>query len=838
MLRALALSSMVFFPMAAVGHAPPTPAAPAPLPRTIPDYGVMPPPEALPVEAVRITGGFWAQRQATNAARTAWANFEQCEKTGRIENFRNAAKVLKGEKAEFRGLVYDDSDVYKAIEGACYVIAAGRAADGSEDANLGKLRARVNELVELIGEAQHPDGYINTYFTIKEPDKRWAGERWNHELYCAGHLIEAAIAHEHAIGGGALLNAATRFADYIDATFGPEPGKRIDVPGHEETELALFKLARQTGEDKYARLADFFIAQRGQHAKRESYEDYAQDHKPVRDQREVVGHAVRAMYLFSAVADSVRLSNDAAYTRAMLSVWDDLTNRKTYVTGGIGPSASNEGFTTPYDLPNDTAYAETCAGIGSVLFNWRLANLYRDGRFADAMERALYNGVLSGVSLAGDGFFYVNPLRSDGGAHRQPWFGTACCPPNVLRTIAQVGSMTYSRDSRAVYVHLFNESVAYLSGQGPMVLPRPADPSVRVPPAEELFGPTLTQTTNYPWDGKVTFRIDGISGASRTPSTGFDLMVRIPGWCRGAAASVNGSPIELKVERGYANLGSTWKNGDTVELNLPMPIERVESSPRVKSNAGYVVLQRGPVVYCLEAVDNGPGVLSMVLPPDSVLQADFKPDLLGGVSVITGEAIDAGPPRPWKGRLYAARSAMTRRAFTAVPYFAWDNRTPGEMTVWLPESPTLVDSVEAPPAALTASHCWRNDSLAAMMDGREPSSSSDESVPRMTFWPQRGSTEWVQAAFDGPREIESCDVYWFDDSNRRGGCRLPKACRVMVKDDAGNWKPVAAIAPGALKANEFNTVHFDPVTTTDIKLEIDLQPGFSAGVLEWRVNER
>lgn len=608
--------------------------------------------EAVPFTQVKIEDSFWAPRIKTNREKSIPHNFLMCEQTGRIANFTRAGGLEQG---KFQGIFFNDSDVYKLLEGACYSLAT------NPDPVLEK---QVDDLIAKIAAAQQEDGYINTYYTLAEPGKRWTDFPTRHELYCGGHLIEAGVAHYQATGKRTLLDVACRFADHVDSFLGPD--KRHAVCGHEEIELALMKLYGVTGEERYRKLAEFFVNERGvERPDRKPYGEYCQDHVPVREQSEVCGHAVRAMYLFSACADVAAFTGDTALSDAMERVWKDLVYRKMYVTGGIGASAKNEGFTVPYDLPNDDAYAETCAAIGIVLWNSRLARLHADARYMDVAERAFYNGFLSGVSLDGEKFFYVNPLASVGKHHRESWFGCACCPPNVVRLLASFGSYVYAQKNDALYVNL------YVAGSAKVAL---GETSV-----------TLTQQTRYPWEGDV--RID----VSPETSAAFDLCLRIPGWCEGASIKVNGQDLgELHTSKGYARVRREWKRGDWVELSMPMDVQRLESHPSVKPNAGRVALQRGPVVYCLEGVDNGGHVRNLALSREAELKAEFRPDLLGGVSVVRGKALSA-QSEGWDDTLYRKVREPKTVEFTAVPYCVWDNREPGEMILWLPEAAGLAE---------------------------------------------------------------------------------------------------------------------------------------------------
>ena len=615
--------------------------------------------QPVPLKAVTIDDNFWRERIRVNREATIPIEYEQCRTTGRIE-----ALTLAPVQDQH---IFWDSDVAKWIEAAAYSLATHP--DPAVDALL-------DEVIGYLAKAQQPDGYLNTYFITVAPERRWTNLRDDHELYCAGHLIEAAVAHYQATGKTTFLDVMRRYADYIGTVFGTEPGKKRGYCGHEEIELALVKLAEATGEDKYLRLSRYFVDERGRQphyfddearARGEKPEDfyfttyhYNQAHEPVREQSRVVGHSVRGMYLYAAMADLASRTNDDALQAACERIWNHLTSAQMYVTGGIGGFASNEGYGDDYDLPNETAYAETCAAIGLVFWASRMLQTHCDQRYADVMERALYNGVLSGVSLDGTKFFYDNPLASVGKHHRQGWFSCACCPPNIARLLASFGQYIYSQSESDLAVHLYVQGHADLTITGQPV--------------------TLTQTTEYPWDGLVTVTI--------TPEqpTQFRLRLRLPEWCRAPRLTLNGAAITPTVENGYAVLEREWAVGDTVTLDLPMKIERVYANPKVKQNRGRVALQRGPVVYCLEEADNGGDLNALTLPRGADLTPSFAPELLSGVTVLRGEfgkVMEEG----WNGRLYQTNAPTVETVrVTAVPYFAWDNREAGEMLVWVRES--------------------------------------------------------------------------------------------------------------------------------------------------------
>ncbi len=615
-------------------------------------------------KAVTIDDPFWTPHIRVNREHTLPSIYRFCQETGRIGALRLDWKP----GMEPVPHIFWDSDVAKWLEAASYSLATHPDP---------ALEAQVDEVIRLIVAAQQPDGYLNTYFTVVEPEKRWTNLRDWHELYCAGHLIEAAVAHFQATGKRVLLDALCRYADYIDTVFGIAPGKKRGYPGHEEIELALVKLYRVTGEKRYLHLSQYFIDERGRQphyfdrearlrgedpaAFQHKIYEYNQSHLPVREQREVVGHAVRAMYLYSAMADLARELHDQSLFDADQRLWNHLCTTRLYITGGLGPSRHNEGFTADYDLPNETAYAETCAAIGLVFWNHRMLQLDCEARYADVLERALYNCVLSGVSLDGQKFFYENPLASLGTHHRQEWFWVACCPPNIARLLASLGQYIYAVNDKDLVVHLYIQSTAQMTVGGREV--------------------TVRQETTYPWNGTINLRL-GMDEPSM-----FGLRLRIPGWCQNAQLKVNGDVFDIAshLEQGYVRVERVWQADDRVELELAMPVERMYAHPNVRQDAGCVVLQRGPLVYCLEGADNKVPLHHIVVPRTAEMASHFGPDVLGGVTVVSGNAL-LEEDTDWTGTLYRSWPASLQSgAITAIPYYAWDNRQPGEMRVWLRE---------------------------------------------------------------------------------------------------------------------------------------------------------
>jgi len=641
---------------------------------------------SINITNIRFNDGFWNQRiqQVQNEVipyqwKALNDQIPDVEKSHAIENFHIAAGIVN---SKFYGKVFQDSDVAKWLEAVSYSL---------EYKKNPELENIIDEVIDLIVKAQQSDGYLNTYFTVAKPGKRWTNVRDCHELYCAGHMIEAAVAYYQATGKRKLLDVICKLADHIDSIFGPEEGKKKGYPGHPEIELALVKLFKVTKNEKYLKLSKFFIDERGQQphffdieaAERGESEkkpyffnlfdySYNQSHVPVREQSIAVGHAVRAMYLYCGMTDIAIETSDEELKDKCKRLWENVTKGQMYVTGGIGSSAYNEAFTFDYDLPNDTAYTETCAAIGLVFWAHRMLHLEINAKYADIMERALYNGVLSGISLDGKKYFYVNPLevwpescdkrydKKHIETTRQQWFGCACCPPNIARLIASVGKYVYSKGDNEVYLHLYTDSIAEFNLLDQKV--------------------TITQNSNYPWDEEVN-----ISIYCEKPIE-FTFGIRIPGWCQNAVLSINGKVMDLDtmLEQGYVKIDRVW-NDDRVKLFLPMPVERIHANPKLRNNSGKIAIQRGPVIYCLEEVDNGTNLPDIVLPARSELNAKYDEKLLGGVVTITGDALKTDMTL-WKEDLYKPVEYNAKKIrIKAVPYYTWNNRKPGEMLVWIRE---------------------------------------------------------------------------------------------------------------------------------------------------------
>lgn len=583
--------------------------------------------EQIDFSHVKINDNFWSPRLSKHVSATLPVCIDQIEnQTGRIRNFENAAK---GE-GEHSGIFFDDSDVYKALEGMAYSLI------NNPDPELEK---KADEWIDKFAAAQQPDGYINTFYTLTGLDKRWTNMD-KHEMYCAGHMIEAGVAYYQATGKRKLLDVCIRMTDHMMSQFGP--GKRHWVPGHEEIELALVKLYQTTQEQKYLDFAYWLLEERGHGHGTMGDEGkwdpvYYQDIVPVRRLTDISGHAVRCMYLYCGMADVAALKNDTGYIAAIDRLWDDVVHRNMYITGGIGSSRDNEGFTEDYDLPNLNAYCETCASVGMVLWNQRMNQLTGDSKYIDILERSLYNGALAGISLGGDRFFYVNPLESKGDHHRQEWYGCACCPSQLSRFLPSIGNYIYASSDDALWVNL------YIGNTG----------QIRIGETDIL----LTQETDYPWDGSVKLTISTSQPLEK------EIRLRIPNWCKTYDLSINGKRINVSEKKGYAVI-KDWKSQDVIALDMDMPVEIVAADPHVKENFGKRAIQRGPLVYCMEEIDNPEYFDQIQLSPSTTFQTAFVSDILNGIKTIKTN-----------GRAQSA---------TFIPYYAWDNRKAGKMRVWIP----------------------------------------------------------------------------------------------------------------------------------------------------------
>ncbi|HKE55792.1 MAG TPA: glycoside hydrolase family 127 protein [Pyrinomonadaceae bacterium] len=780
------------------------------------DYPVKP----VPFTAVHFTDAFWAPKLEINRSVTIPFAFKKDEETKRIYNFERAAAVLRGEAVPDRtppGYPFDDTDVYKVLEGAAYALNVHP--DPELDAYLDKLIAK-------IGAAQEPDGYLYTTRTIDPQHPHpWAGtQRWqlerinSHELYNLGHLYEAAVAHYQATGKRTLLDIALKSANLLDQTFGP--GKQSIWPGHQITEMGLAKLYRATGDQRYLNLAKFLLDARGPDGSRGAGRSYNQAQAKVIDQTEAVGHAVRATYMYSGMADVAALTGDQSYVNAIDKIWGDVANKKLYITGGIGATGAGEAFGKAYELPNMTAYNETCAAVGNDYWNQRLFLLHADAKYIDVFERTLYNGLISGVSLDGKSFFYPNPLESAGQHKRSPWFGVACCPGNITRFLPSLPGYVYAQRGDAVYVNLFIGSSADIKLDNGRTL-------------------KLVQDTRYPWDGGVKIMV--------TPdrSSKLTINVRIPGWARNEPVpselyryvdkvedppvlKVNGKSMPLTIDKGYVALTRQWRKGDVIELNLPMPVRRVIANDEVQADRGRIAFQRGPIVYAAEWPDNPGGrVRNLFIADDTKLSAEFRSDLLNGVEVVKARATSLS---------YDEQGNVVKKDqdFTAIPYYAWANRGGGEMIVWLPRDAASTRPLAFPTVASTSTVTTSGgQNPRTINDQAEPLASNDPSNSFFHWWPRKGTTEWVEYAFASPAKVSQAEVYWFDDTGT-GECRVPASWRLFYRN-GDRWEVVTSNGPFGTAKDRYNQVTFNPVTTTGLRLEVTLQQGWSAGIQEWKV---
>ncbi|MDR1097796.1 MAG: glycoside hydrolase family 127 protein [Tannerella sp.] len=629
----------------------------------------------VPFTSVKVTDAFWGQRLEASREVTIPLAFGKCEETGRYGNFVKAA----GPSADYKvgGLAFDDTDVYKTIEGASYSMQT--YPDRKPD-------KYIDSILVIVAAAQEPDGYLYTSRTMNpQHPHEWAGsKRWekeedlSHEFYNLGHMIEGAVAHYQATGKRSFLDIAIKYADCVEREIGDAPGKQVKVPGHQIAEMALAKLYLTTGEEKYLHLAKFFLDKRGHTSRKE---EYSQSHKPVTEQDEAVGHAVRATYMYSGMADVAALTGDTAYVRAIGNIWENVVSKKLYITGGIGASRHGEAFGKNYELPNLTAYNETCAAIASVYWNHRLFLLHGDAKYCDVLERTLYNGLISGVSLDGGTFFYPNPLESDGtyqfnqnSCARQPWFGCACCPSNLSRFIPSLPGYIYAVKDNAVYVNLYMGNTSELQVNGKKI--------------------SIRQTTGYPWDGAVRVEINPRGKQD------FALKLRIPGWARnevvpgdlytyadgkqpGYTVKLNSQPVACQLEKGYFTLNRTWKKGDMVEIHFDMQPRIVKAREQVEADRGRIAIERGPIVYCAEFPDNDFEIRSILLPSNPEIQVVDKPELLSGIKQLKTQTQSLFLDR--QGMLHTKNGTLT-----LIPYYAWCHRGQGEMAVWLPQDVSAV----------------------------------------------------------------------------------------------------------------------------------------------------
>lgn len=770
--------------------------------------------DPVPFTSVKVTDAFWGQRLNASREVTIPLAFSKCEETGRYANFVRAAHP--SDTIQVGGLAFDDTDVYKTIEGASYLLQT------YPDKQLTKY---IDSVLAIVAAAQEPDGYLYTSRTMNpQHPHEWAGtKRWelvevlSHEFYNLGHMVEGAIAHYQATGKRNFLDIAIRYADCVCREIGEGANQVVRVPGHQIAEMALAKLYLVTGNRKYLDQAKFFLDKRGYTSRTD---EYSQAHRPVVEQEEAVGHAVRAAYMYAGMADVAALTGDTAYIRAIDRIWENIVSKKYYITGGIGATNQGEAFGKNYELPNMSAYCETCAAIGNVYVNYRLFLLHGESKYYDVLERTLYNGLISGVSLDGGGFFYPNPLESIGQHQRQPWFGCACCPSNICRFIPSLPGYIYAVKDTAVYVNLFMANTSDLKVGGKAV--------------------SLAQQTHYPWQGDVTIDVQ------KNHAGPFTLKLRIPGWVRGQvvpsdlyaytdgkrlgyAVKVNGEEVKSDLQQGYFCIRRRWKKGDRVTVHFDMEPRTVKAHPLVEADRGRVAVERGPIVYCAEWADNPFDVLSVFMNRAPQFEVVERPDLLYGLTQLQTDAQTLGYDD--RGRLTTADVKLT-----LIPYYAWAHRGSGSMAVWLPQEvsasrPTLPATL-ASESRVTASHEVK--SLSAVNDRLVPKDENDRSVPYYHWWPKQGTTEWISYEFPKEAEVSRATVYWYDDAPW-GGCRVPQSWKLYYQDKQGQWQPVGGADRYGVQKGVANTVYFDPVTTRAMKLEVVQPAEHAAGLFEWEV---
>ena len=776
----------------------------------------------VPFTKVKVTDSFWGQRLKASRDVTIPLAFSKCEETGRYTNFEKAANPSGS--YEVKGYSFDDTDVYKTIEGASYSLQTYPDK---------KLVHYIDSVLDIVAKAQEKDGYLYTSRTMnpKHPhewagDKRWSKvEDLSHEFYNLGHMVEGAVAHFQATGSRKFLDIACRYADCVCREIGTKPGQVCVVPGHQIAEMALCKLYVLTGEQRYLDQAKFFLDYRG---KTTIKTEYSQSHKPVVEQDEAVGHAVRAAYMYAGMADVAALTGDKSYINAIDNIWNNIVEKKLYITGGIGATNNGEAFGKNYELPNMSAYCETCAAIGNVYVNYRLFLLHGESKYYDVLERSLYNGLISGVSLDGGGFFYPNPLESMGQHQRQPWFGCACCPSNIARFIPSLPGYVYAVNKRDVYVNLFMSNTSQLSVAGK--------------------GITLEQQTQYPWDGDIAIKVAANKAGQ------WAMKVRIPGWVRNEVVpsnlyeftdnlrpqyniTVNGNAVNGKLtDDGYFTIDRKWKKGDVVRVHFDMDPRTVRANNNVEADRGFVAIERGPIVYCAEWPDNDFDIMGALVNQspkmtveDGTLHAKDKKVADYYIKVIKTDAQLLSFDK--QGRLNTKDVKLS-----LIPYYAWCHRGSGKMRVWLsqdlsssrPEQPATLASLSKVTASTPAA------SLSAVNDRLVPKDGTDRSMPYYHWWPKQGVTEWIAYEFPEASTVQSSTVYWYDDGPW-GGCRVPKAWRIFFKNDNGEWQSVSGADKYPTTKGTACTVNFEPVKTKAIKIEIDLPSDNSAGLFEWSV---
>ncbi len=788
--------------------------------------------QQVPLTAVHFTDTFGLPRMETNRTVSIPSAFHQCEINGRFDNFAIAGGLKKGEhKGDFS---FDDTDPYKIIEGASYSLAVKYDP---------VLDAYLDSVIVLIAAAQEPDGYLTTCVTnqCERLSGWWGKSRWekinSHELYNCGHLYEAAVAHYQATNKRSLLDVAIKNADLVCQVFGLGEGQIKYPSGHPIIEMALVKLYKVTGDQKYLDEARYFVDEAGRLSNGRQPGIYSQDHKPVMEQDEIVGHAVRAGYFYSGVADVAAMQHDEALFEANERVWNNMVGCKLYLNGGIGSRAQGEGFGPNYELNNFNNYCETCASIANVYWNHRMFMATGDSKYVDVLERALYNGVVSGVSLSGDKFFYDNPMASDGVHDRAPWFGCACCPGNVTRFMASVPAYAYATHHDHIYTNL------YVAGNAKVKLD-----------SNEV---ELIQHTNYPWDGDVEMEVKPVQKGR------FGLMLRIPGWANnkpvpsdlytyvdkeepGVTIAVNGKSVKPKLRNGYVLIDREWKAGDKVTLHLDMPVRRVQAHQEVKYDEGLLAMERGPILYALESIDqNKDFVFDIVIPRNSKISSKYEGNLLGGIVMLEGNAFSVKKDEAGKV------TEETPLTFKAIPYSTWNNRGHAQLVTWTPESAEYAISKPEP---TIASQAWQEGGW-GYNDQFEPQSSADINTPYHYWWLKAGTEESIGYKFKNPTKVSNAEVYWLAFEHYDVIYKAPESWKLLYKE-GNNWKEVKNPSEYGTELDKYNKVTFDPVTTTELKMVVQLQRpkaekvddeqgpqivdtyrrGYSGGVIEWKVN--
>ncbi|MBQ3657895.1 MAG: glycoside hydrolase family 127 protein [Bacteroidales bacterium] len=777
----------------------------------------------VPFTKVKFSDKFWAERIETNRTVSIPSAFKECEKNGRFDNFAVAAGIIKKEhQGDFS---FDDTDPYKVIEGASYSLAVHYDK---------KLDHYLDSVINLIAKAQEADGYLTTCVTNKctRLSGWWGTKRWekinSHELYNSGHLIESAVAHYQATGKKNFLNVAIKNADLICKVFGAEEGKIHRPSGHPIVEMALCKLYKVTGKKEYLNMSKYFVEETGRCTDGHHPSEYSQDHKPILQQDEIVGHAVRAGYLYSGVADVAALTGDENYFNALCRIWDNMASKKLFITGGIGSRPQGEGFGPNYELNNHTAYCETCASIANVYWNYRMFLATGDAKYVDVYERALYNGVMSGVSLSGDKFFYDNPLESGGEHERAPWFGCACCPGNVTRFVASISNYVYATRNSDIFVNLYAESDAEITAGKNIV--------------------KLSQKTQMPWQGGVEITVEPKKQSE------FTMLLRLPSWANDKPVAtdlyrfvdkagnytlkVNGKDYNAKLQNGYLEIKKTWKKGDKISLDFPMEIRRIKANDNAEDDRGKVALQRGPIVYCLEGVDNENSVFDKSIPQNEKLSFNYEPQLLSGVVTLSGKALQT-----------LQDGNVKTVNFKAIPYSTWNNRGNSEMEVWIAESPAYTrikpsETIASKATSITLQAPIQKDAPESaavegwafgVNDQWEPLRSSYTAKPYFYWWLKFGSKETLAYKFEEETLVSNVQLYWLEFEHYDGSFKVPESWKLFYKD-GDVFKEVEYLSPCTVEKDCYNSVNFKPVKTTALKIEVQLQKGFSGGVLEWKVN--